>query len=108
MAKLPSTIYRKIQEEQRRQYMSGQSDGSISIGYAYEIFEECGYKRSTANKWLLNWAVCMLLKFEIGKEGEYRIRTGHFEGTPRDMLCGGTVWLNVKEVKVRESCAAIL
>ena len=88
--------------------MSGETDGSISIFCAYQIFEECGYKRSTANKWLLNWAVCMLLKFEIDKDGNYRIRTGQFEGSPRDMLCGGTVWLPVKEVKVRESCAAIL
>ena len=108
MARLPSTIYRKIQEEQRKQFMSGQSDGSISIGYAYEIFDECGYKRSTANKWMLNWAVCMQLKFELGHDGEYRIRTGHFDGTPRDMMLGGTLWLPVKEVKVRDSTAARL
>ena len=108
MAKLPSTIYKKIQDMQRELYATGLTDGSVALGDVYEIFEDCGYKRSTANKWLLNWAVCCRLRFEKGKKGEYRIRTGIFEGNPSDMLLGGTVWLPTKEVQFKDACGVML
>lgn len=107
MAKLPSTIYQKIQDLQRELYMTGMTNGSVALGDVYEIFEECGYKRSTANKWLLNWAVCMRLKFEESDKG-LRIRTGVFEGKPSDMLLGGKVWLPTKEVKFKDACGVML
>ena len=107
MANLPSTIYKKIQDVQRELYQSGMTNGSVALGDVYEIFEECGYKRSTANKWLLNWAVCMRLKFEQDKNG-YRVRTGIFDGKPSDMLLGGKVWLPTKEVKFRDACGVML
>jgi len=87
--------------------MTGATDGSVALGDVYEIFEDCGYKRSTANKWLLNWAVCMRLRFEEGKTG-LRIRTGIFEGKPSDMLLGGKVWLPTKEVKFKDACGVML
>jgi len=108
LAKLPSTIYTKIQDLQRELYASGLTNGSVALGDVYEIFEDCGYKRSTANKWLLNWAICCRLKFEKDKDGYYRIRTGIFEGSPSDMLCGGEVWLPTKEVKFKTSNGVLL
>ena len=100
MAKLPSTIYTKLEKKQRTLYNEGYAP-SLAMGDIYEVFLDCGYKVSTANKWLLNWAVSMRAKFEIDKDGHYRVRFGFFEGSPNDMLCGGKVWLPVKEVALK-------
>lgn len=98
MAKLPSTIYKAIAKRQHDLYRSGASDGSIPIEDAWEEFQEAGYRISTANKWLLNWAVCRCLKFE-GKSND-RIRLGDFHHLqPSD--CLNNVWLPVKEVWVK-------
>lgn len=99
MAKLPSTIYERLRKEQRTLFDKG-LDNSLSLPEIYAVFTECGYKISTANKWLLNWAVSLRAKFEIDKKGYYRVRFGFFEGSPQDMLCGGKVWLPVKEVAI--------
>ena len=100
MAKLPSTIYAKLEKQQRTLFNEGYAP-SLAMGDIYAIFSDCGYKITTANKWLLNWAVCMRAKFEIDKDGHYRVRFGFFEGSPQDMLCGGRVWLPVKEVALK-------
>ena len=95
MAKLPSTIYAKLEKNQRMLYQSGGPAG-LPIEDVYAVFDECGYRRSTANKWLLNWAVCRSCCFE--KSGNnYRIRLGDYtDKTPEQCLNG--VWLPVKEV----------
>lgn len=100
MAKLPSTIYGKLEKLQRTRFDEGYAP-SLAMGDIYAVFTDCGYKISTANKWLLNWAVSKRAKFEIDKEGNYRVRFGFFEGSTNDMLCGGRVWLNVKEVALK-------
>ena len=99
MAKLPSTIYRKLEQEQRTLFAQG-GPASLSMGDIYAVFMDAGYKISTANKWLKNWAVSMRACFEYDRDGQYRVRFGFFDGSPKDMLCGGHVWLNVKEVKL--------
>lgn len=100
MAKLPSTIYKEIVRKQRELYNSGATDGSIALLTAYEIFFDAGYKQSTANKWLLNWAICRCCKFE--KDGKYyRLRLGDFtDKTPEECLNG--VWLPVKDVWIMD------
>lgn len=102
MAKLPSTIYAIIEKKQRKLYKDGLTDGSLALGDVYAVFGECGYKQSTANKWLLNWAVSHRCKFEKDKGGNYRVRLGEFyELSPNDLLDGGKVWLPCKEVWVK-------
>lgn len=100
MAKLPSTIYKEIATKQKELYDSGETDGSISLLTAYAVFFDCGYKQSTANKWLLNWAISRCLRFE--KDGQYyRIRLGQFHDMkPSECLNG--VWLPVKEIWVTD------
>ena len=96
MARLPSTIYKEILRKQRELYKSGATDGSIALLTAYEVFFNAGYKQSTANKWLLNWAICRCCRFEKNG-GNYRIRLGDFtDKTPEECING--VWLPVKEV----------
>lgn len=100
MAKLPSTIYKEIMKKQRELYKSGATDGSISLLDAYAVFFDCGYKQSTANKWLLNWAICRCLMFEK-KDGDYRLKLGDFtDRKPSD--CLNNVWLPVKEVWITD------
>lgn len=100
MAKLPSTIYKEIMKKQRELYKSGATDGSIALLTAYEVFFDCGYKQSTANKWILNWAVCRCLMIEK-KNGNYRLRLGDFtDKTPEE--CIGGAWLPVKEVWITD------
>ena len=96
MAKLPSTIYKEILRKQRELYKSGATDGSIALLTVYEIFFNAGYKQSTANKWLLNWAVCRCCCFE--KSGNnFRVTLGDYtDKTPEECLNG--IWLPVKEV----------
>ena len=100
MAKLPSTIYKEILRKQRELYKSGATDGSIALLTAYEVFFNAGYKQSTANKWLINWAVCRCCKFE--KDGKYyRLRLGDFtDKTPEECING--IWLPVKEVWITD------
>lgn len=101
MAKLPSTIYHEILRKQNQYYKDGTRNGSISIEEAQAIFAAAGYKTSTANKWLLNWAVSRVLRFEKEKE-YYCIRLGEFyDLTPSECLDHGKVWLPVKEVKIK-------
>ena len=100
MAKLPSTIYKEIAKKQHELYKSGATDGSIALLTAYEVFFDCGYKQSTANKWILNWAVCRCLMIEK-KNGNYRLRLGDFtDKTPEE--CIGGAWLPVKEVWITD------
>lgn len=104
MAKLPSTIYTILEKKQRQLYKSGDA-GNLPLGDVYSVFAECGYKQSTANKWLLNWAVSMRLCFEIQKDGKYKVRLGDWRDTdmsPNDMLDGGRVWLPCKEVWISD------
>ena len=102
IAKLPKTIYHEIQLLQEKLYRKGITDGFVPLGDVYEIFEAAGYRRSTANKWLLNWAVSHRLKFEKAPQDsmdDYVIRTGEFyDLKPSELLDGGKVWLPVKEV----------
>ena len=101
MAKLPSTIYEQIQKRQKELWKDGTRNGSISIEEAQAIFAAAGYKTSTANKWLLNWAVSRVLCFEKEKDG-YCIRLGQFYHlSPSECLDNGKVWLPVKEVKIK-------
>ena len=96
MAKLPITIYKEILAKQKELFESGERDGTIPIDLAYYYFDMAGYRRSTANKWLLNWGTCKALKFDTDKQGR-TIRLGEFyDCTPEECLNG--VWLNVKEV----------
>ena len=96
MAKLPSTIFKEIQDRQRELYMSGESDGSIPLGEAWKPFQEAGYKISTANKWILNWATCRGVVLEKDKEGYIKLRLGDFRHlSPNE--CLNNVWLPVKE-----------
>lgn len=104
MAKLPSTIYAILEKKQRELYKSGGPAG-LPIEEAYTVFEECGYKRSTANKWILNWAICRRLKFGEDDHG-YLLSFGIFDGKPSEMLLNGKVWLPVKEVKFK-TCNAV-
>ncbi len=106
MARLPSTIYAILEKKQRTLYQEGGPAG-LPIEDAYAVFEECGYKRSTANKWLLNWAVCRRLKITQDQYG-YLLSFGFFEGKPSEMLMDGRVWLPVKEVKFKTCNAGIL
>ena len=103
MAKLPSTIYATLEKNQRMLYQSGGPAG-LPIEDVYAVFDECGYRRSTANKWLLNWAVCRRVKFLNGAAG-YELQFGFFDGKPSEMLLNGKVWLPVKEVKFK-TCEA--
>ena len=101
MAKLPSTIYNEILKRQKELFKDGTRNGSISIEEAQSIFAAAGYKTSTANKWLLNWAVSRVLRFEKEKE-YYCIRLGDFTYmTPSECLDNGRVWLPVKECRVK-------
>lgn len=103
MAKLPSTIYKKLMELQHTLYQGGYTNGSLSLADVYNVFEECGYKQSTANKWLLNWAVSRVLRFEPA-DGWYRVRLGDFcDSSVRDLMDGGKVWLPCKESWVKYS-----
>ena len=96
MAKLPSTIFKEIQDRQRELYMSGETNGSIPLGEAWKPFQAAGYKISTANKWILNWATCRCVKLEKDKDGYISLTLGDFRHlTP--MECVGGVWLPVKE-----------
>lgn len=102
MAKLPSTIYNEILRRQKELYKTGERNGSVSIDDAYTIFAAAGYKQSTANKWMLNWAVSRVLCFEKEKDGYYCIRLGQFlDKSPTECLDNGKVWLPVKEVKIQ-------
>lgn len=112
MAKLPATIYRIL--ENKQSYI-GEKD--LTMIETYNVFEEAGYKKSTANKWLLNWAVSGKLKFIPDREQPYgyRISLGDFSGVPvKDLLDNNRVWLPVKEVSILrngdgiESCRTIL
>ena len=106
MAKLPSTIYTNLQRLQKEQFRNGQSNGTLSLGMVYSEFMDAGYRQSTANKWLLNWAVSLRLKFEYDQASKnYRVRFGdwRFEDLgPKDMLDGGKVWLPCKEVWIKD------
>lgn len=96
MAKLPSTIYKEIQNKQRQLYASGETDGSIPLGMAWEFFQDAGYKVSTANKWILNWAICRCCKLKKDKDGYISVTLGDFRHlTPNE--CNPGVWLPVKE-----------
>lgn len=103
MAKLPSTIYKQIQERQRKLWKDGTRNGTISLADCHAIFAAAGYKESTANKWLLNWAVSRVLCFEKDiKTGLYCVRLGEFlDKTPSECLDNGRVWLPVKECKIK-------
>ena len=103
MAKLPSTIYAQILKKQKELFKDGTRNGTISLEEAQAIFAAAGYKVSTANKWLLNWAVSRILCFEKDiATGLYCIRLGQFfEKTPSECLDNGKVWLPVKEVKIQ-------
>ena len=103
MAKLPSTIYEQILKRQKELYKEGTRNGTISLEEAQSIFAAAGYKVSTANKWLLNWAVSRVLFFEKDiSTGLYCIRLGQFfDKTPSECLDNGRVWLPVKEVKIQ-------
>ena len=103
MAKLPSTIYKQIQDRQRKLWKDGTRNGTISLADCHAIFAAAGYKESTANKWLLNWAVSRVLCFEKDiKTGLYCVRLGEFlDKTPSECLDNGRVWLPVKECKIK-------
>ena len=102
MAKLPSTIYNEILRRQKELYKSGARNGTVSLEDAYTIFAAAGYKQSTANKWMLNWAVSRVLCFEKEKDAYYCIRLGQFlDKTSSECLDNGKVWLPVKEVKIK-------
>lgn len=103
MAKLPSTIYKQIKDRQRKLSKDGIRNGTISLADCHAIFAAAGYKESTANKWLLNWAVSRVLMFEKDiKTGFYCVRLGEFyDKTPSECLDNGKVWLPVKEVKIK-------
>ena len=103
LAKLPSTIYKQIKDRQRKLYKDGTRNGTISLADCHAIFAAAGYKESTANKWLLNWAVSRVLMFEKDiKTGFYCVRLGEFyDKTPSECLDNGKVWLPVKEVKIK-------
>ena len=102
MAKLPSTIYKQIYDRQRKLYKDGTRNGTISLADCHAIFAAAGYKESTANKWLLNWAVSRVLMFEKEKGGYYCVRLGEFyDKSPSDCLDHGKVWLPVKECKIK-------
>ena len=102
MARLPSTIYNDILKRQKELYKDGTRNGTISIEEAQTIFAAAGYKTTTANKWMLNWAVSRVLRFEKQQDGYYCIRLGQFfDSSPSDCLDNGKVWLPVKEVKVK-------
>ena len=104
MAKLPSTLYKQILDLQKELYEQGLTNGSLCLGDVYAIFYDAGYKRTTANKWLLNWAVTRQLMFEKdGKEGEYRVRLGDYRDKSLDYCTDNQrVWLPVKEVVTTE------
>lgn len=96
MAKLPSTIYKEIENRQRELYLSGETNGSVPLGDAWDIFQAAGYKISTGNKWILNWAICRCVKLEKDKEGFIHIRLGDFRHlSPNE--CNPGIWLPVKE-----------
>ena len=103
MAKLPSTIYKQIYDRQRKLWKDGTRNGTISLADCHAIFAAAGYKESTANKWLLNWAVSRVLCFEKDiKTGLYCVRLGEFlDKTPSECLDNGRVWLPVKECKIK-------
>lgn len=65
---------------------------------------DAGYKKTTANKWLLNWAVSKCLRFEKDHSDsvdDYRIRLGFWpDCKPTELLDGGKVWLPVKEIYI--------
>lgn len=105
MAKLPSTIYKTIYDRQRKLWKDGTRNGTVSLEDVRAIFAAAGYKESTANKWLLNWAVSRVLMFEKDiKTGFYCVRLGEFyDKTPSECLDNGRVWLPVKECKIKVS-----
>lgn len=102
MAKLPNTIYKKLEELQHTLYKAGYTNGSLSLADVYDIFEECGYGPAAANKWLLNWAVSRRLRFEKDKD-YYRVRLGEFfDSSVRDLMDGGRVWLPCKDSWIKK------
>lgn len=99
MAKLPATIYNEILKKQRMLSDSGERNGTITLDEVYYHFDRAGYRRSTANKWLLNWAVCKMLMFDKDKSGTI-VKLGYFPDMS-DKECLNGVWLPVKEVKIK-------
>ena len=91
MAKLPATIYKEIEMLQRELSKDG-----VTLDDAYHYFDRAGYRRSTANKWLLNWAVCKMLMFSKDERGTI-MKLGYFPDKT-DTECLNSVWLPVKEV----------
>ena len=103
MAKLPSTIYAMLEKKEREQYRIGGPAG-LQIEDIYDVFEECGYKRSTANKWLLNWAISGVAMFDYRNKDSntYVIRFGDFRSTNlQERTMNGKLWLPLNTVKVR-------
>lgn len=111
MAKLPITIYKQLVEQQK-------STSDLSLEEIYTTFGMCGYKVSTANKWLLNWASVGMLKFNKTNDGNPRgftVTLGNFTSmSAYERMCKNTVWLPVKEVQClrdgvgSESCRGTL
>lgn len=111
MAKLPITIYKELMKQQ-------QTMDSLSLDEVYTTFGMCGYKVSTANKWLLNWASVGMLKFNRTTDNNpkgFTVTLGDFSDmSSYERLCKNTVWLPVKEVQClrngigSESCKGIL
>ena len=91
LAKLPATIYKEIENLQRELSKNG-----VALDEAYYYFDRAGYRRTTANKWLLNWAVCKILMFDKDDRGTI-LKLGYFPHKT-DTECLNGVWLPVKEV----------
>lgn len=113
MAKLPITIYKMLKAKQDLYEKE-----ELDLIEVYQTFESCGYKVTTANKWLLNWGIVGSLKFIPIKDDKnigYRIKLGDFsELTRAERMDNNRVWLPVKETaQLRngdglESCGVIL
>ena len=103
MAMLPSTIYKKLQDEQRKQYMDG-GPAWVSLEKAVMIFNDCGYGTKKAYKWLLNWAISGVAMFDYRNKDSntYVIRFGDFRSTNlQERTMNGKLWLPLNTVKVR-------